>query len=68
MEIPHDYEAEEAVNGSLLLGAELPDLLPDDFYSDQNGTIYKACLDLNKKGVSINQITVSPNNDKVKLI
>jgi replicative DNA helicase len=57
-EIPHSIEAEEAVNGSLLLGAELPDLLPDDFHSEQNGYVFKACIDLNKKGVSINQITV----------
>jgi replicative DNA helicase len=50
MEIPHDIEAEEAVNGSLLLGAELPDLLPDDFHSKQNGYVFKACIDLLKEG------------------
>jgi replicative DNA helicase len=59
MNIPYDLDAEENVNGSLLLGAELPDLKPDDFYSEQNGIIFKACRDLSEQRTPINQTTLA---------
>ncbi len=48
---PHDVDAEEAVNGSLLIvGKAIYDiavlLKVEDFYSEQNRWIYDACLSL----------------------
>jgi replicative DNA helicase len=66
-EIPHNIEAEEAVNGSLLIGA-IPntDLSPDDFYSEKNKYIFQACLDLYKSNTTIDQITVSNRLNEIK--
>ena len=58
----HDIDAEEAVNGSLLIDGSLINNLPlepSDFYSEQNRWIYTACQELYKDGVPINQITVA---------
>ena len=48
---PHDIDAEEAVNGSLLIdGRSIHEIVvilqPKDFYSEQNRWIYHACLSL----------------------
>lgn len=61
---PHDIDAEEAVNGSLLIdGAAVsevaPLLKPEDFFSEQNRLIYTACLALCQRSGAINQITVA---------
>jgi len=61
---PHDVDAEEAVNGSLLIdGKAIYDvavlLQPVDFYSQQNGWIYGACLALYQRNEAINQITLA---------
>ena len=61
---PHDIDAEEAVNGSLLIdGAAIfevaPLLRPEDFFSEQNRLIYAACLALCQRTDAINQITVA---------
>lgn len=66
-EIPHSIDAEECVNGSLLIGA-IPntELSPDDFYSEQNRYIFQACLDLYKSNTHINQITVSQRLEELK--
>lgn len=61
---PHDIDAEEAVNGSLLIdGQAIYDisvlLKEEDFYSEQNRWIYQACLSLHDRGEAINQITVA---------
>jgi replicative DNA helicase len=62
--LPHDVDAEEAVNGSLLIdGKAIYDvavlLQPLDFYSQQNGWIYNACLALYQRNEAINQITLA---------
>jgi replicative DNA helicase len=62
--LPHDVDAEEAVNGSLLIdGKAIYDvavlLQPLDFYSQQNGWIYSACLALYQRNEAINQITLA---------
>jgi replicative DNA helicase len=62
--LPHDVDAEEAVNGSLLIdGKAIYDvavlLQPQDFYSQQNGWIYSACLALYQRNEAINQITLA---------
>ncbi|MDD4874289.1 MAG: DnaB-like helicase N-terminal domain-containing protein, partial [Dehalococcoidales bacterium] len=61
---PHDIDAEEAVNGSLLIdGKAIYEiaifLQPKDFYSEQNKWIYQACLSLYQRDDAINQITVA---------
>jgi len=62
--LPHDIDAEEAVNGSLLIdGKSVYDvsiiLRPDDFYSEQNRLIFQACLSLYERSEAIDQITVA---------
>lgn len=61
---PHDLEAEEAVNGSLLIDGraiyQVALLLkPDDFFDDANRIIYQACLSVYSRGEAIDQITVA---------
>ncbi len=66
---PHDIDAEESVNGSLLIdGKAIYEvairLQPEDFYSEQNRWIYQACLSLYKRDEAINQITVAQELDR----
>jgi replicative DNA helicase len=66
---PHDIDAEESVNGSLLIdGKAIYDiavlLKAEDFYSEQNRWIYDACLSLYKRNEAINQITVAQELDR----
>jgi replicative DNA helicase len=61
---PHDIDAEEAVNGSLLIdGRAIHEttifLQAKDFYSEQNKWIYQACQSLYQRDEAINQITVA---------
>jgi len=66
---PYDVDAEEAVNGSLLIdGAAIFEintfLKPEDFYSEPNRLVYKACMALCQRGEAINQITVAQELDR----
>jgi len=68
---PHDANAEEAVNGSLLIDGtsiyRIASLLqPQDFYHEQNQLIYGACLSLYQRNepIPINQITVAQELDR----
>ncbi len=66
---PHDIDAEESVNGSLLIdGKAIYDiavlLKAEDFYSEQNRWIYDACLSLYQRNEAINQITVAQELDR----
>ncbi len=66
---PHDADAEEAVNGSLLIdGTSIYKiagfLQPQDFYHELNKLIYEACLSLYQHDESINQITVAQELDR----
>ena len=61
---PHDIDAEESVNGSLLIDGTAiykiaSFLQQSDFYSEQNQWIYGACLSLYQRNEAINQITVA---------
>ena len=61
---PHDINAEEAVIGSLMIDGtaiyKIATLLQQqDFYQEQNGWIYGACLSLYQRNEAINQITVA---------
>ncbi len=60
---PHDIEAEQAVIGSMLTDKDavldaIEVLKPDDFYMQDNKTIYEAILNLYKKSEPIDIITV----------
>ena len=66
---PHDIDAEEAVNGSLLIdGAAIYKIATflnqPDFYSEQNQLVYGACLSLYQRNEAINQITVAQELDR----
>lgn len=61
--IPKDIDAEEAVNGSLLIdGAAITRIVsylrPTDFYSERGMFVYNACVSLYQRDEPINQITV----------
>lgn len=61
---PHDIDAEEAVIGSLLIDGtaiyKVAGLLDwQDFYHEQCGWLYQACLALYQRNEAINQITVA---------
>ena len=60
---PHDEEAEQAVIGSMLTDkdavvAAIEVLKPEDFYREDNKTIYQAILNLYTKGEPIDIITL----------
>ena len=66
---PHDVDAEESVNGSLLIDGrtiyEVATMLkPEDFYSEPNRWIYQACWSLYERDEAINQITVAQELDR----
>jgi len=66
---PHDIDAEEAVNGSLLIDGTAiykiaAFLNQPDFYSEQNQLVYGACLSLYQRNEAINQITVAQELDR----
>lgn len=61
---PYDEEAEKAVLGSLLIDSEaitniVTPLNVEDFFIQQNQSIYDACLSINERNDTINQITVA---------
>jgi replicative DNA helicase len=67
---PHDTDAEESVNGSLLIDGTAiyktaAFLKPADFYSEANQWIYGACLALYQRGEGINQITIAQELDRL---
>ena len=60
---PHDIEAEQAVIGSMLTDKDavidaIEVLKPDDFYRQDNKTIYEAILNLYAKAEAVDIITV----------
>ncbi len=66
---PYDIDAEESVNGSLLIdGKAIYDIAiiikAEDFYSEQNRWIFAACLSLYQRDEAINQITVAQELDR----
>jgi len=74
-ELPYDLEAEEAVNGSLLIDGEAINLVahilePKDFYNPPNRLIYSAAIALNnrREQTAINQITVAEELDRQGLL
>jgi replicative DNA helicase len=66
---PHDVAAEEAVIAALLLDDDsyarvLPIVQPEDFFREQNGWIYEACLAVGQRGESITIPTVAHELDR----
>ncbi len=67
---PHDVDAEEAVNGSLLIDGksvyQVAVLLrPEDFLSEANRWIFQAALSLYHRDEAIDQITVSQELERL---
>jgi replicative DNA helicase len=67
--LPHDIDAEESVNGSLLIdGKAIYDIAvqldAEDFYNLPNRWIYEACLELYNRDEAINQVTVAQELDR----
>ena len=63
---PHDIDAEEAVNGSLLIEGtaiyKIATLLnQQDFYSEPNQLVYGACLSLYQRNEAINNLSIVLN-------
>ena len=61
---PHDYQAEEAVLGSILIDSmtitQIAGFLSaDDFYREINRQCFEVCYDLFERDEAINQITVT---------
>lgn len=61
---PYNLDAEEAVLGSLLIDPEsigiiVAWLVPADFYREKNRWTYESCLEVQRQGQAINQITVA---------
>lgn len=62
--LPQNSQAEESVLGAILIDPDALDklqgiLTPEDFYTEHNGWIYKACCDLSVGGAAIDFITVT---------
>jgi len=62
--LPQDIEAEEAVNGSLLIDPDAilkvaGNLKAEDFFSETNRWIFQACITLYQRNEAINQVTVA---------
>lgn len=67
---PHDINAEEAVNGSLLVDGQAivsiyNVLKADDFYNEANRNIYASCRALYDRDTAIDSITVSEELERV---
>ncbi len=61
---PHDIAAEEAIVAALLLDDDayarvLPIVRPEDFFREQNGWVYEACLSLAERGEALTVPTVA---------
>ena len=70
---PHDIDAEEAVNGSLLIDGksiyQVAGLLrPDDFLSEINRWIYQVALTIYHRDEAIDQITVAQELERLGLL
>ena len=66
---PHDIAAEEAVIAALLLDEDayprvLPIVQAADFFREQNGWIYEACLALSDRGETVTIPTVAHELDR----
>ena len=66
---PHDVSAEEAIIAALLLDDDsyarvLPIVRPEDFFREQNGWIYEACLAVGDRNESITIPTVAHELDR----
>lgn len=66
---PHDIQAEESVIASLMVDPEaalkvVSILTPKDFFRETNGWTYEACMALNNRSESINQVTVAHELDR----
>ena len=69
LEQPHDLEAERFVLGAMMLDQDaimdvIDKLRPDDFYSREHEEIYKAFIDMYRRGIRIDQMTTRAQLEK----
>lgn len=62
--IPHDFQAEEALIGSMLLSIEaviegIDSCLPEDFYNPLNARVFTAIRNLFARGIKIDPVTIA---------
>lgn len=70
---PHNLEAEGAILGNILIDSKkledvLPIILPKDFYSETNRTIFSAMIALRKNNRPTEALTLNDVLDKAKLL
>lgn len=69
LEPPHDLEAERFVLGAMMLDQDaimdvIDKLRPDDFYSKEHEEIYKAFIEMYRRGVRVDQMTTRAQLEK----
>ena len=60
---PHSTEAERSVLGSMLIDPDAVEIASEivkeeDFYARQNGILYRTMLEMSRKGVAIDPVTL----------
>jgi replicative DNA helicase len=71
--LPHDLEAEASVLGAILLdqsaAVEVMDFLrPEDFYRENNGTVFRAALQLLRAGEPIDNVTLASELERLGVL
>jgi replicative DNA helicase len=61
--MPHSLEAERSVLGSMLIDPDAVEIASEivkeeDFYARQNGILYQTMLEMNRKGMAIDPVTL----------
>ena len=61
--MPHSLEAERSVLGSMLIDPEAVEtaseiVKEEDFYARQNGILFQTMLDMHRKGIAIDPVTL----------
>ena len=61
--MPHSLEAERSVLGSMLIDPDAVEIASEivreeDFYARQNGILYRTMLEMSRKGVAIDPVTL----------
>ena len=61
--MPHSIEAEQSVIGSMLMDAEAIEiasemLREEDFYARQYGVLFSTILEMNRKGIAVDPVTL----------
>lgn len=71
--LPHNLDAEQALLGCMLIDERVPltvfsEVYEEDFYSETHKTIFKAMLEVYKKNMPIDFVTITDELDKNSLL